>query len=62
MNAFDTSGPSTLLTKRELANAQKPKRHSTPGQKYFESAPSRFCTAIPSKVEQDRTNRIRGRV
>lgn len=62
MNAFDTSGPSTLLSKRELANAQKPKRLNTPGQRYFESVPTRFCTAIPSKAAADKTNRIRGRV
>lgn len=62
MNAFDTSGPSTLLTKRELANAQKQMRHNTPGQKYFESKSHRFCTQIPSRAAQDRTNSIRGRV
>ena len=62
MNAFDTSGPSTLLTKRELANTQKPMRHNTPGQKYFESKPHRFCTAIPSREAQDKTNAIRGRL
>lgn len=61
MNAFDTTGPSKLLTKRELSNAQRPHRHNTPGTKYFDSKPSRFCTQIQSREEQDKTARIAGR-
>lgn len=62
MSAWDTTGPSTLLTKRELADAQKRKRMNQPGNPYY-STPSAhpFCTRIPTRAEQDRTNSIKGR-
>ena len=59
MSAFDTTGPSRLFTRTELANAQKAKRVHMPGAKLFDPMPTRFSQPIVSKAASDRTNAIR---
>ena len=62
MNAFDKPQTPSLFSKRELIDAQKPKRTNKPGNKYFSTpAAHPFCTRIPTQAEQDRTNSIKGR-
>ena len=58
MNAFSRPTGPSLFSRRELAQAQKPMRDHTPGQLYWQSKVTRFCTQLPSQQEQDKSNAI----
>ena len=58
MNAFSKPTGPSLFSARELAQAQKPMRDHTPGQMYWASKVSNFCTPIPSQAAQDKSNAI----